>query len=164
MSKGIEDQVNAYLDGDLDGDAARALEMRFADPEVQGALTRELALRDWLGHVGPEAPPPDLVRELEAAVVAELGSPEADGLSGISMVSSIRGVLAGFGWMARGPAVAVGTSSGAAAGLGFAARAARRVPGVPARGPGRSDAPRGKRPLGKTRRLAAWGWRRLRGK
>ena len=152
--------ITAYLDGELDGDEARRLEVRLHEPEIAATLSRELALRDWLQQVGPEAPPEELNLRLEVAVTSEAAELPSTEEREPARFPALQAALAGMSWMARGPAMALSTQGLPVYGASEATLAFRSV--------GYAVAPltsgrkaRKKKPVSKKRRLGSLAWKLL---
>lgn len=115
MQEDYAELISAYLDGELTAEQSGEVERHLLEPAMRSALARELALRDWLQSVGPDTAPPDLLRELERAVVAE-GKRSGEGRK-LSALSALWAALSGTGSVARG-LVAAGARGNAAIGAG----------------------------------------------
>lgn len=115
MTTSIEDRIEAYLDGDLSPEQTLEMERALARPEVAGALSRALMVRELLRSAPPDFPPADLLAGLHTLVQDEL----ADGSGGQEAVAErlrfprLRAALTGASWSLRGPALAVASSPAA---------------------------------------------------
>jgi len=113
-----DDRADAYLDGSLSRDEARAFERDLAEkPEVARALNSALVLREMLQSMPPTSPPEGLEERIAGALalVGESSDREASAL-----LPRVRAALSGFSWSVRGPAMALGSLGNAepvAAGL-----------------------------------------------
>jgi anti-sigma factor RsiW len=105
MSADLDTLIAAYLDGELDSDAARQVEEQLQEPELAETLSQELALRSYLGDLGPEMPPEDLIEELELTVTERPAAEPSE--PGAVRFPTLQAALSGMSWMARGPALAV---------------------------------------------------------
>jgi len=100
--------VDRYLEGALSPAQTRAFEARLGEPALQAALAEGLSLRSWLGELGPEEAPAELVEALEAALGAAVEAaptaPKSGGWAGLA------GALSGLAWVTAGPTLALGAS------------------------------------------------------
>jgi anti-sigma factor RsiW len=116
----LEERVDAYLEGTLSRTEARRLEAELTEPEAGRALAEAVALRELLMGTGSDEVPDGLIERIEASLgvdhhtqlfTAPRDAPRP------RRFRAIRGVLSGFAWSYRGPALAAAPAS--SAGDGF---------------------------------------------
>ncbi|MBI5491095.1 MAG: hypothetical protein HY905_27435 [Deltaproteobacteria bacterium] len=97
----LDERIEAYLDGTLEGEAARRFERDLVQPEVAAALREALLLREILRSTLPEEAPEGLAERIER----ELGvaAPERRGAVRESRFPLARAALGGAAWAWRGP-------------------------------------------------------------
>ena len=112
MDENITRLVSDYLDGELTPEATRAFEARLHEDAVQRALTEELAIRDFLHTAGPDAAPETLMQDITRSLTGLPGGDEkTTGATDESSSSTWRTAFSGFGWMRRGPALALNSAN-----------------------------------------------------
>ena len=75
MNQELQDRIEDYLDGALDGEAARRFEQELLQEEVAAEFREALLLRELLGSLGPDQPPEGLVQRIESALVQDRRDP-----------------------------------------------------------------------------------------
>jgi|GEM_PF-3033893 len=116
----LEERVDAYLDGLLSRAEARQLEAELMDPDVSQVLAEAVALRELLAEAGPDMPPDGLMERIEASLGVD---PHTELLTAPRKAPkrrrflALRGVLGGFAWSVRGPALATAPAQSASGGL-----------------------------------------------
>lgn len=69
----LEARIAAYLDGELDEQAAAEIEAAFVDPEVAAMLSEELLVRELLAALPPDEPPEALIKQIEESLGVSTG-------------------------------------------------------------------------------------------
>ncbi|MBI5498857.1 MAG: zf-HC2 domain-containing protein [Deltaproteobacteria bacterium] len=133
----LDERIEAYLDGTLEGEEARRFERDLVQPEVTAALREALLLREILRSTLPDEAPAGLAGRIER----ELGvaAPPAREAARGSRFPVARAALGGAAWAWRGPLA--GFSAGPAAEL--------------TAGPLAETAAEGLRPIGRAMRAGA---------
>ncbi|NNF99457.1 MAG: hypothetical protein HKM93_08765 [Desulfobacteraceae bacterium] len=112
MSQIHPEHIEDYLAGQLQGAAARKLEMTLFQPGMAEPFREAMKMRAILGALPPDTPPSGLTDQILARLpmAAEPDSSQAD-TKPSSASSSIRGILRGFGWSLRWPGFALNAMS-----------------------------------------------------
>ena len=76
MNQALQDRIEDYLDGALDGEAARRFEQELLQEELAAEFREALILRELLGSLGPDQPPEGLVQRIESALVQDRRDPK----------------------------------------------------------------------------------------
>lgn len=100
MNQELQDRIEEYLDGRMDPEESRRFEQELLQEDVAAEFRELLLLRDLLGRLPPEQPPPGLVERIEFALaVNEADRPERQkAMSGQRLGWLVDGAKAGWGW------------------------------------------------------------------
>jgi anti-sigma factor RsiW len=101
-----EERADAYLDGLMSTEQARAFERELASaPEAARALGVSLALREMIASMPPAQPPDGLEQRIARALaLSSEGAPARPK----ALFRRVRSALSGTSWTVRGPASALG--------------------------------------------------------
>ena len=113
MEPSLEERIDAYLDGLLSREEARAVERDLAEkPEAARALTAALALREMLLSLPPTQSPKGLEQRIFEALPLRAAPVEPkEKESGTSLFPRVRAALSGATWGLRGPAILLSGAS-----------------------------------------------------
>jgi anti-sigma factor RsiW len=70
MNEALQDRIEDYLDGVLDTEESQRFEEQLVDDVVAAEFRELLLLRELLGRLPPDQPPPALVQRIESALVS----------------------------------------------------------------------------------------------
>jgi anti-sigma factor RsiW len=117
MDMTLDSRIEAYLDGTLSPEETHAFEAELAQAELSRAFSEALMIRTAFRT--PVELPDDLVDRVSEALGAAIQAEVAAGKAPSG--STVRAVLGSFGWIFRGPGLAVlpGGGSGGQTRAGF---------------------------------------------
>jgi len=104
MNQILSERVEAYLDGRLSDEDTHRFEQDLSQPDVAGAFSEAMLLRDLLSDLPPDTPPPGLTARIEAALNLGAASVSAKVKTGRGRLGN---VIDAFGWGLRWPRYAL---------------------------------------------------------
>ncbi len=99
MNQPQKDRIEDYLDGLLNDAETRRFEQDLLKEEVAAQLGEALALRELLGALPPDEPPPELVRRIESSLLGAASGGPVEETPPVKRWGRLAGAFkTAFGW------------------------------------------------------------------